>query len=212
MLSDFAALSDDHTPEAILAFANRYGELGIEDSDREGWPPGEAVSVWLAAITAFDELWRTWQAIREEDEEWLRRRFTVTASAVIYRPKGLNEGVRQPASVVIRREPDPDAWERLRAAPLPELARFFVAKGINQRLRGHVNMAVLPFRGNSVRFFPDSLLAAIYVQFMRVFTGSRGERECARKRCGQPFEVTRPDRKYCSASCRSADSRRRHSR
>lgn len=47
---------------------------------------------------------------------------------------------------------------------------------------------------------PD-LLSEVYLQFYLLVTEHKPLKHCTN--CGQPFEATRPDRNFCSASCRS---------
>ena len=47
----------------------------------------------------------------------------------------------------------------------------------------------------------DDLLSALYLQFYQLITKSRPLRYC--ENCGQPFELTRSNRRFCTDTCRS---------
>jgi len=80
-------------------------------------------------------------------------------------------------------------------------ARAYLTQEVNRRLRGHVHLTLGSFQDSPIRFFPDSLLAAIYLRFALELAGrSAREREC--EFCHMPFPVGRRDQRFCSKSCR----------
>ena len=80
-------------------------------------------------------------------------------------------------------------------------ARAYLTQEVNRRLRGHVHLTLGSFQDSPIRFFPDSLLAAIYLRFALELAGrSAREREC--EFCHVPFPVGRRDQRFCSKSCR----------
>lgn len=75
-------------------------------------------------------------------------------------------------------------------------------------MRGRVGPAVLPFLGGVIRFFPDSLLAAVWVRFAQEVAGATGrEREC--DNCRMPFLQRRRDQRFCGKNCQEASAHRR---
>ena len=77
---------------------------------------------------------------------------------------------------------------------------------VSEVLGGHINRAVVPHLSSEIRYFPDSLRTAIWVQLQNrlVATGGR-EVECANPRCRQKtFVQKRRDQRFCSKSCRNA--------
>ena len=81
-------------------------------------------------------------------------------------------------------------------------ARYFVHQRVNQRMKGHVSPAVLPFRRGDVFFFPDSLLGALYVHFaLELSGGARRRAVCARPGCSRYFLRNHGNRLYCSEQC-----------
>ena len=83
-----------------------------------------------------------------------------------------------------------------------EPARFFVHREVNNRLRGHVSPAVLPFREGEIFFFPDCLLSSLYTKFMLEISGrNRPAILCERPNCGRYFEPMHGRQKYCEKQC-----------
>ena len=82
-----------------------------------------------------------------------------------------------------------------------EPIRYYVHRTINERMRGHVSPAVLPYRGGDIHFFPDCLLSALYVHFaMEVSGEQRPQIVC--KGCGRYFRPNHGHQRYCNDRCR----------
>jgi predicted nucleic acid-binding Zn ribbon protein len=47
------------------------------------------------------------------------------------------------------------------------------------------------------------LLSAIYLQFYLLVTDNKPMRHCENPACGMPIPITRKDKRFCNASCRS---------
>ena len=83
-----------------------------------------------------------------------------------------------------------------------EPARYFVHREVNNRLKGHVSPAVLPFREGEIFFFPDCLLTSLYTLFMLEISGrNRPAILCERPNCGRYFEPMHGRQKYCEKQC-----------
>ena len=97
---------------------------------------------------------------------------------------------------------DLELLERWKHGDPIEPARYFVHQEVNNRLRGHVSPAVLPFRKGEIFFFPDCLLSSLYTQFMLELSGrSRAAMLCARPGCGLYFEPAHGRQRYCDKQC-----------
>jgi hypothetical protein len=84
-----------------------------------------------------------------------------------------------------------------------EPTRYFIHAEVNERIRGHVSPAVLPFRKSEIQFFPDCLLAAMYTHFLLELSGrTRPAILCAREGCGRYFEPEHGRQAYCDPRCR----------
>ena len=97
---------------------------------------------------------------------------------------------------------DVELLERWQHGDPVEPVRYFVHREVNNRLKGHVSPAVLPFRRGEIFFFPDCLLRSLYTQFMLELSGrSRPAVLCERPRCGRYFEPMHGRQKYCDRRC-----------
>lgn len=94
-----------------------------------------------------------------------------------------------------------------------EPMRFQLRREVNLALKRHISMGILPPRG-TIRYRPDSLLTAVYVQFALRMTGSeRSKRECGNPACKQRvFAPHRRDQRYCTARCRALAAYHRRQR
>ncbi len=82
-----------------------------------------------------------------------------------------------------------------------EPARYYVHREINERLKGHVNPAVLPFSQGDIYFFPDCLLSALYTLFAHEVSG-RTRPAIACRHCGAYFIPVHGSQKYHDERCR----------
>ena len=97
---------------------------------------------------------------------------------------------------------DIELLERWKYGDPIEPARYFVHQEVNNRLRGHVSPAVLPFRKGEIFFFPDCLLSSLYTQFMLELSGrNRPAILCARPGCGRYFDPEHGRQRYCDKRC-----------
>ncbi len=88
-----------------------------------------------------------------------------------------------------------------------EPMRDYIHQQVNEALRGHVHMAVVRAGPTEIRFYPDTLVAAVYAQFARALTSSALPEAVSRnRRCPQPaFIPDRPNKVYFSKQCREVD-------
>lgn len=110
-------------------------------------------------------------------------------------------------------------YSRSTASPLVSVATRVVAGTINQVLDKRVSPFLSPDIVGSrpvMRFYPNSLLAALWFQFAQAVTGNKDYRQC--RDCRHWFEVSAEDdartarRLFCSSACKSRDYRRRKDR
>ena len=65
----------------------------------------------------------------------------------------------------------------------------------------HLRVGVEDSRGITSSWRCDNLSTALYLQFYQLITKSKPLRYC--ENCGQPFELTRSNRRFCNPTCRS---------
>jgi hypothetical protein len=190
---------------------------------------GESLAEWQNEALAFRNLWETWQAVRTLSNRDVEPQARVNAAdrairdqiewppggAIVYRRPVDPPGALLRGFKVIAHPADAQAYAditgNLPAGDLVAAARFHVQKELNERLRGHINPYLLPFMASKLRFFPDTLLSAIYLRFaFEVSEGIGRTRECAG--CVQPFAPGRRDQLYCGKNCRERAGYRRRLR
>ena len=85
---------------------------------------------------------------------------------------------------------------------LEKAARYFVHLLVNEGLRGEVSPAVLPYEGSAIRFWPHSLIGAMYLLLATEVAGQRSaQRPC--DQCAMSFTAGRSDARFCGTACRS---------
>ena len=160
-------------------------------------PPGEPQQVRLYLVVVGREL-------RPDLSQWMRQHPGEFRDDV--RQNGDRAGrVTYSEGMVLAHEQngnDIELLERWRHGDPVEPARYFVHREVNNRLRGHVSPAVLPFRKGEIFFFPDCLLSSLYTQFMLELSGrNRPAMLCARPGCGRYFEPAHGRQQYCERQC-----------
>lgn len=186
---------------------------------------GESLSAWRTELYAFADLRRLWQAVSilAQPDNWgpsrVREAKQLIADRVSWSPAGgcsyhsrfeaaggwreWHEHIFDPS--------DRDATslaEHLAGRNSYEAARFHLHRRINAEMRGSVSPSVLPYLGGVIRFFPASLLAAVWVRFAQELAGAAGrEREC--EYCRMPFLQRRRDQRFCGKNCQEASAYRR---
>lgn len=98
-------------------------------------------------------------------------------------------------------------------------ALFLVQRWINKQIKDHVSPRLVyhtDLRKQVLRFVPESLLGALWLQFSQAIDADKEYRSC--KQCGKWFEIAlegdgRTKRRlFCSDPCKSKDYRERRSR
>jgi hypothetical protein len=192
---EFGKLAD---PDGVLAFANRYGLLGLhrEQPDRL-----ETLSEWLTEASHMGGLITLWDAVNRFDVTWLeenRTRFTKE------RPYRLPPG-------------------QLATMAAHKLCEEVSAKldSAEVCLQLSIGSDAPPAGGPPVlrqSLEAHTLLGVIYLQFANALSGGSQLRAC--ELCGKWFEVAggrlagahRGDKYTCSAACRVRLSRERPGR
>lgn len=233
LLDDFEGLGGEPSPAAIVRFADRFGALGVERWLREengkrnpdggtvydtsNTSFGESLATWRQESGVFRDLRRTWRAVTTLDEadsygpSRLREAGNTLRSRIQWNDKGfVHYRTESGAWKVITDPLAPDRAEvlaRFRRDDPRGPARYHIFREVNERLQGRVRPVVDADR-RTLRFWPESLLAAMYLRFAGELIGARGpEREC--ERCHEVFLVRRRDMRFCGKNCREAASYQR---
>jgi hypothetical protein len=217
------------TPEGILEFARQYGRLGegVEEHfvrPEGSYGPAEPLREWRKTIEWLKELIRLWGLVQKKDSAQLSKVIRWQhKSAVHYRAteefvrqlRGPGDSepsldfqcLRDPGVTIASVDYDPSLLTAFAAGDVLDPAQCFIVRIISDALKETVQ-PVLRWDKNRrkvlLRYFPCSLLGAIYLQFSTAILGGRETRMCPV--CQKYFEVTavasRNDRLTCSDSCR----------
>jgi hypothetical protein len=219
--------------DAILEFANRYGQLGIgrltdieveQDQKIVAGFWGETWEDWKQAIEEMRRAVEVWRLVDARDRVGLSRLIRRKNELWIYDSHPELRDVETPEAFAV---PPPGRVSE-KIDPVLDLftpddvftpAEFLVQRWINQHLKGRATPQLRydPDRGRRVlQIIPESLLSAMWLQFARWIDGDRKFRRC--KECGEWFEIStkgdgfRVNREFCSDRCKSKDYRDRKQR
>lgn len=202
-----------HTSADVLAFADEYGDLGKPLTGgvlpkAKGEPAlcvGSAVSAWLRESAAMRRLLPLWFTDRKPEIA-----FHTTPEQIIAQWPP-SKDVRKPSlETVVRRDVDPNTYERLTANP-SECARHYLRAQLNAKLTAYPsNPRLLPeakaLGGVALFIVPSSLIASLWLQLSLAIDGNRQYQPC--KHCKRWFQIgdggRRTDSETCSSSCRAA--------
>jgi hypothetical protein len=227
--------------EAILAFANEYGDLGIgkqlyltepHDPNALLMVTGETHQDWALGIFRMREAVRLWDLLRGRDVAGL-------AKFLRWVPKGPRPDGTVMGHGAWHYDSHPDLPETLIPSPprhyqavIPEFESIPVTAGdiltpasilvqgwVNEALKGHATPRLLHHLdlGKLVmQIVPDNLLSAMWLQLAHGIAGNKEYRAC--KECAGWFEISGDEdgrtarRLFCSDPCKSRDYRRRKER
>lgn len=216
------------TRDAILAFANSYGLIGIgtciivdegENPDGSLWSVDETVEFgheWAREIGVMKAAVATLDLLDEAlgvNVSELSARFSYKGGRWhIRRELVPNHTQRGKADWI-----DLDLWadtescfESLGAGDLVVTATEYLRVTVNRQLAGRVEAVLVWDRDRtktSLVYKPTSLLGAMWLQFSAILTGTSNSRTCIE--CGNAFEFQRRDRVFCSEACQKRYGRRK---
>ena len=223
----FAETSID--PEGIVAFANRYGLLGVEadapaSRERSFMDTAEPYGSWELEIRAMRSALNLWDLVSAKDRsvlaEYLRPLVDMVRSDI-------SGGSRDQSGPEILTDADSDElrWFRMHpevvglydAGELELVALRRVQSIVNDRLTARVSPKILwdDHRRQEwgLYFVPESLIGTIWIQFAQAVTQNKKYRRC--RQCESWFEIdhykARTNRYFCSNACRSKAYRERQS-
>lgn len=238
LLRDFVDLGKNASSERILAFADKWGDLGLGGccvAPNGRVRAGDSFGTWRQSAVRVAVLMGLWRKVKASDAETLSKLVEWRPDGVIVRIPHVSGRLRPDlitlyesdsrqvvaafrgpgdafeTSVLALRGHDPfQLLKKWTPGDVLEPMRYYVCREVNKALVGKVNRTVLLYRDNSVHYVPSSLLACIYVAFQDVITGAvAGEREC--RHCGMPFTAKRKNKRYCDDNCakRAWDEKKR---
>ena len=221
LFREFASLRPTDE-KAIVGFANKFGWLGADPIYVHRTYPsskmplsslssafGERITAWQSGVSTMKHLADLWDRAQERDHPGLTEfiRWDDDGRRVRY------EGPLGFSTIAADNYPT-DFLGYLRVGDLIQPTLDFVRKNINKRLERHGTKSRLlwdpHYRRQSLHVIPDSLIAALWLQFARAVEGDKQYRQC--EQCKRWFEVAaevREDAKFCRNACRSKAYRER---
>ena len=224
--------------EKVLAFANKYGWLGIEHYridrgtypgstlpiDTFPWQFGEALHTWRYHVERMHHLLRLWRAATDHDHtalaeyiEWENDADTGRLTSVSYREPSSGLGIVKPCRrfrLIASEDRRPELFGDFTRGDYVGPALRALQLEINDILQKHPTDPCLLWDPKKQRMglymSPTTLRGAIWLQFAQAIQGNKLHRQC--EQCRRWFEVgaqVREDAKFCQQSCRSKAYRER---
>ncbi|RJQ43015.1 MAG: IS1 family transposase [Gaiellales bacterium] len=213
-------------PRGIVAFADRYGLLGVELESAPGRArpfigTAEPISAWEREILSIRNALVLWDMVNEEDDQALERYLRPYVEAAKSDMEGGDASTGDIAAIAASAgelrwfRTRPEIPEQFTSGQLRQIALSRVQAIVNEHLGSRVSPRILwddYQRGSwGLYFVPDSLAGAIWIQFAQAITENRDYRRC--RQCDSWFEIdhykARTNRYFCSNACRSKAYRER---
>ncbi len=214
----FAELPIPLPEAAALGFAERYGDLGIQEfflpNGRKSARQGEPLNDWEGEVFDMRIAADLLLAVNQEDTHSLARWISPSAAGALefQRVEGGTRrlmGITPSHSLMKYVEPE--------NLDLPRVARFFAQILANKKLERFTETRLLYDASTDVQrlvVLPSNLLGAMWFQLAQGLAGDVQFRAC--RQCGTWFRVSRDtsrsDRAYCSDPCRYQASYQRRTR
>ena len=221
MFREFASLHPASEDE-IVKFAGKYGWLGspMQTQLLRGKPVGpgialrkmfgERITDWQDEVATMAHLVRLWDATTTKGDHATLKEFVTweaNGDGVWY------EGILGQTAVA-RTSYKEEFFKNLNTGELVRPALEFVRTKVTERLdkSGIANRLLWDpsYRRQKLHVVPESLVAALWLQFAKAIEGDKKYRQC--EQCNRWFEVAaekREDAKFCQNACRSKAYRER---
>ncbi|MHB9036312.1 MAG: hypothetical protein ACYC64_06570 [Armatimonadota bacterium] len=217
------------TKEAILAFANKYGFIGVGEStviaedvnpDGSHWQKRRTVEfghVWASELasmhTAVEILDLMDEALGTNVEElskqfiWTNSSWHIKGDCLL--PGYSNQGKIDWIDLNIWAD-DPKTFASFASDDITGVAIEFLRTVANQHLAGRINASIVwdnEHTKTMLVYKPTSLLGAMWMQFAAALTRTNNSRSCIE--CGKLFDFVRRNRVFCSEACQKRYGRRK---
>jgi hypothetical protein len=212
------ALDTEPTEDGILAFANKYGTLGLQASvlipsldGRSNVGAGETLASWTGELLDMRLAVNLWDAARHRNTSGLGRLVHWNDYGVYYQPDASR------FAAIAGKDTRPDILARLERGDLIAPAYWHLQRVVNEKLDRHNVTGRLLWDSSdrtgqqlTVRLVPKSLIGCLWLQLAKALEG-KDYRQC--ENCKLWFEIggsrgARADKKFCSATCKAGLNRK----
>jgi len=188
------------SPDDALAFANKYGLLGLKDGEDGSW---EDANDWIGRANELRQIYEVWDLLAKADTKGLRDIVIANKHGVpIIRPRALK--LQRPTWAA-------PAPRQLKPENIISLANGFIAERYNLKMVNMASPMLLIDAKGALHAYnrPSSLLGALWLEFGEVAAGSRKQAPC--ENCGTWMDVTgkRSDKRKCQ-TCINRDKTARY--
>jgi len=188
---------DEKAQALIQAFVTRYGFLRdpsyLVDLGGDVAGYGEALYLWkreLARFRAVTTVWDKLSAVASKGSELARRELAQITVKLENGSRLLEIGMETWGL-------EPEAW---RGRSLADV----IGRRLREDAQKQATVSLAPLTaGKPLRFRPDSLLSAVYLDFAMELVGGLGTRLRECDFCHNTYRASRNDSRYCSSTCRS---------
>jgi hypothetical protein len=228
------------TLDGVLAFAERFGDLGrpcaiasggtpLDEAGRPTRPVGEPFELWRQQISDMRQACDLWLMCRNVDMAALANhvrweRDDAGRDAVLYASHpGHDSGDITPAGYRAERQViasptwHPERLAEFAPGDLIRPALTYVQAAVNERSEGLASPRLVwdaTGGGLALELVPHGLLGVLWLQLARAVSLGSGFRRCGQ--CATWFELSpttaRTNRLFCSGACRSKGHRARQAR
>jgi len=194
----------------ILEFANKYGLLKRQlvhdlvfrnqDTGRQ-FQLGESLLWWREEIADLAERLELWDMVLAGDEE--------LKNVVLWHRDGITIGLGNSYVQLVGRA-NMNLLGRWHKGDTRGPALYYLSLEADKRLVNTLTPKMLDSQSRDIYFFPDTLLAVIWLMFLREISGIARSIQCPG--CGEYFDARDPRARFCSARCRMRNYRKRSTR
>ncbi|MBN2463539.1 MAG: hypothetical protein JXB43_08085 [Dehalococcoidia bacterium] len=196
--------------EDILEFANKYGLLKRQlvhdlvfrnqDTGRQ-LQLGESLLWWREEIADLAECLDLWDMVLVGDEE--------LKNVVLWHRDGITIGLGNSYVQLVGRA-NMNLLGRWHKGDTKGPALYYLSLEADKRLANTLTPKMLDSQSRDIYFLPDTLLAVIWLMFLRETSGIARSIQCPG--CGEFFDARDPRARFCSTRCRMRGYRKRSTR
>lgn len=178
----------------------------------DNYATGDPFTAWVKHISTMRHAVNVWSLLQKQDEAGLRE--YVKWRPLTFDLVNPDTGERLTSGRAVFAFENAAGEKKLVQGETLRPARVLLADLINDNLKGQVSPLTLCYVGleqTTLRFVPESLLGALWLQFAQAVDKSYAYKQC--EACGKWFDISkgvgaRADKKTCSGRCKKRRERK----